>query len=122
MKKYGNSFTHGSETMPFSQESVWIKVHDFMPGGAFVPKSATNTEGSVIPAGTPVSIDKVGGTTTLNGTAPDGLTYEDATVGADGCSLTIVTSGQINESLVKATITTAQKTALAGRILFVKEA
>lgn len=118
---YGNSFNHGSKDYSVGSVSLWARVDEIMPCGAFVPVDSTNTVGKLIPAGTAVSIDKIGGTTTLGGEAPQGLTLEDAYVGADGCSLTVVTRGQINESLSTLTYTAKQKSALAGRILFVKE-
>lgn len=120
--KYGNSLTHGKTDYTVGSVAVWLRADEFMPAGAYLAKSTTYTLGTKIPAGTPIAVDKIGGTVTLNGTAPDGLTYEDAYVGEDGCTLTIVTRGQINESLCTATITSAQKTALKGRILFIKEA
>ena len=54
-------------------------------------------------------------------TAPTGLTYEDAYVGTDGCSITVVTNGTINESLSEVTYTADQKAKLPG-INFFKEA
>lgn len=118
---YGNSFNHGSEDFSVGAVPLWARVDEIMPGGAFVPVDTTNTVGKLIPAGTAVSIDKIGGTTTMGGDAPLGLTLEDSYVGADGCSLTVVTRGQINESLSTLTYTAKQKAALQGRILFVKE-
>lgn len=118
---YGNSFNHGSEDFSVGAVSLWARVDEIMPCGAFVPVDVTNTVGKLIPAGTAVSIDKIGGTTTMGGDTPLGLTLEDAYVGADGCSLTVVTRGQINESLSTLTYTAKQKAALQGRILFVKE-
>lgn len=102
--------------------SLWPLVDEFYPVGVVVPVSETYPVGTKIPAATPIQVDVIGGAPTLNGTAPVGLTYEDAYVGTDGCTLTIVTRGQVNESLSEATYTSAQKTALKGRILFIKEA
>lgn len=118
---FGNSFNHGSEDFSVGAVSLWARVDETMSCGAFVPVDATNTVGKLIPAGTAVSIDKIGGTTTMGGDAPLGLTLDDRYVGADGCSLTVVTRGQINESLSTLTYTAKQKAALQGRILFIKE-
>lgn len=121
--KYGNTFNSGREELgTLGRVSLWLIVDEFYPVGAVVAVSETNPVGSKIPAGTPVQIDVIGGAPTLNGSAPVGLTYEDAYVGTEGCTLTIVTRGQINESLSEETYTSGQKTALKGRILFVKEA
>lgn len=121
--KYGNTFNSGREELgTLGRVSLWPIVDEFYPVGAVVAVSETNPVGSKIPAGTPVQIDVIGGAPTLNGSAPVGLTYEDAYVGTEGATLTIVTRGQINESLSEATYTSGQKTALKGRILFVKEA
>lgn len=122
-QKYGNTFNSGREELgTLGRVSLWPIVDEFYPVGTVVAVSEANPVGSKIPAGTPVQIDVVGGAPTLNGSAPVGLTYEDAYVGENGCTLTIVTRGQINESLSEATYTSGQKTALKGRILFVKEA
>lgn len=121
--KYGNTFNSGREELgTLGRVALWPLVEEFHPVGAVVAVSSTYPVGTKIPAGTPVQVDVVGGAPTLNGSAPVGLTYEDAYVGTEGCTLTIVTRGQINESLSEATYTSAQKTALKGRILFVKEA
>lgn len=119
---YGNTFNHGAgETYSVSTAALWPRVDHFLPNGVSLPCDTTYTEGMKIAAGTPVEVDgltvKVGSTATK----PTGLTYEDAYVGNDGCTLTIVTGGVINESLSEATYTTAQKTALKC-ITFYKEA
>ena len=122
-QKYGNTFNSGREELgALGRVSLWPIVDEFFPVGVVVAVSETYPVGTKIPAGTPVQVDVVGGAPTLNGSAPVGLTYEDAYVGTNGCTLTIVTRGQINESLSEATCTSTQKTALKGRILFVKEA
>ena len=121
--KYGNTFNSGREELgSLGRVSLWPLVDEFFPVGVVVAVSESYPVGTKIPAGTPVQVDGVGGAPTLNGSAPVGLTYEDAYVGTEGCTLTIVTRGQINESLSEATYTSTQKTALKGRILFVKEA
>lgn len=119
---YGNSFNSSKVDTDFGRVPIWIMVDEFLPVGGYFVANETFPVGSKIPAGTPISIDKIGGAVTLNGSAPQGLTYEDAYVGADGCTLTIVARGQLNESLSEATYTSAQKTALKGRISFIVEA
>lgn len=121
--KYGNSFSEASEALDvLGRVSLFPMVEEWYPVGVFVAVDATNTVGKKIPAGTPVTVTELGGAPTLGGESPIGLTYEDAYVGENGCTLTIVTRGQINESLSEVTYTSAQKTALNGRILFIKEA
>lgn len=121
--KYGNTFNEAHEEIgSIGRVNLFPLVDEFHPVGVFVPVDGTNTVGKKIPAGTPISVDVLGGAPTLNGSAPIGLTYEDAYVGANGCTLTIVTRGQIQESLSEVTYTSTQKTALKGRILFIKEA
>ena len=88
-----------------------------------MPVDTTNTVGKKIPLGTPVGLDKMNGTLTLGSAAtnPIGLTQEDVWVGTDGVSIDIVTHGTINESLIEASITAAQKSKLTN-ITFFKEA
>lgn len=122
--KYGNTFNSGRGDSPsVSVEAIWPRADKFYPCGAFVKVDSTNTVGTKIPAGTPVQIDKIGSAPLLGSAAtnPIGLTYEDAYVGTDGCSLTIVTAGDFNESLSEVSITTTQKGKLTG-ITFIKEA
>lgn len=122
-QNYGNTFNSGRKDLgSLGRVSLWPLVDEFFPVGVVVQVDETYTVGTKIPAGTPIQVDVIGGKPTLNGTAPIGLTYEDAYVGTDGCTLTIVTRGQINESLSEATYTSTQKTALKGRISFIKEA
>lgn len=121
---YGNTFNQKQgESLSVSVEAIWPRADKFYPCGAFVAKDTTNTEGTKIPAGTPVEITKIGEAPKLGSAAtnPVGLTYEDAYVGTDGCSLTIVTAGDFNESLSEASITATQKGKLTG-ITFIKEA
>ena len=122
--KYGNTFNHGSEELfNVSVEAIWPRADKFYPCGVFVKKDEINTVGKKIPAGTPVQVDKIGAAPLLGSAAtnPVGLTYEDAYVGTEGCSLTIVTTGDFNESLSEASITSTQKGKLTG-ITFIKEA
>lgn len=125
--KTNNGSTFGTKpqtTYDLSVESIWIRADKFYPCGVYVKKDTTNTEGKKIPAGTPVGIDKLNGTVTLadKAVAPIGCTYDDRYVGADGCSLTVVTSGDMNESLYAGTAITAEQKALLFGINFVKEA
>lgn len=121
MKNYGNSFVKGKIEDLAAVESIWVKADEFYPCGGFIPCDEINTEGKLIPAGTPVAIDKIGGTVTIGGTTPNGLTYQDVYIGANGCSVTIVTKGIINESLSSVSYTTTQKNYLKC-ITFIKEA
>lgn len=122
MATYGNSFGE-KRYNPVGAERInlWDSIEERYPSGAYFAVSATYKEGTVIPAGTPVTIASVGATPTLNGSSPTGLLEEDVVMGSNGCTLTIVTRGRFCESRSKATLTSAQKTALAGRILFVAE-
>lgn len=120
---YGNTFNSGAgDSLSVSVEALWIRADVFAPLGGFVAKDDTNTLGKKIPAGTIVELGKPGdapkfGTAATN---PTGLTYEDAYVGTDGCSVTVVTNGTINESLSEVAYTAAQKAKLPG-IHFFKE-
>lgn len=120
---YGNSFGRKTYNAPTIERiNVWDRTDEFYPVGAVLPVSTTYPEGTIIPAGTPVAIDKVGGTPTLNSATPTGHTYEDVVMGSEFATLTIVTRGTLLISRVKATITEAQQTALKGQIIYVKEA
>ena len=101
--------------------NVWDSIEERYPSGAYLAVTSTYKEGTIIPAGTPVTIASVGATPTLNGTSPTGLLESDVVMGSKGAYLDIVTRGRLCESRVKATLTSAQKTALGGRILFVAE-
>lgn len=118
---YGNSF--GKKTTdPVGAEriNVWDRTEEFFPGGGVIKTSSTYKEGTVIPAGTPVSVSVPGGEATIGGSTPTGLTYEDVVMGSEFATLTIVVRGTFLESRSKATISTAQKNALK-QIIFVKE-
>lgn len=122
MATYGNSFGEKRyDPVGAERINLWDSIEERYPSGAYLAVSSTNKEGAVIPAGTPVTIASVGATPTLNGASPTGLLEEDVVMGSKGCTLTIVTRGRFCESRSKATLTSAQKTALAGRILFVAE-
>lgn len=118
---YGNSFSSGKkETLSLSVEDIWIQADKFYPNGVWVAKDGTNTEGKKIPAGTPIGINA--GAVEIDSETPIALNYEDAYVGSDGCSLTLVVNGTINESLYEGTAySSEQKAALPG-ITFYKEA
>lgn len=122
--KYGNTFNSGlGESVSVAASALWIRTDEFAPLGAFVAVDVTNTVGTKIPAGTLVELGKAGEAPKLGteATNPTGLTYEDAWVGTDGCTLTVVTNGTINESLSEVTYNSTQKGKLKG-INFFKEA
>lgn len=122
MAKFGNSFGEKRyDPVGAERINLWDSIEERYPSGAYLAVSSTNKEGAVIPAGTPVTIASVGATPTLNGSSPTGLLEEDVVMGSKGCTLSVVTRGRFCESRSKATLTSAQKTALAGRILFVVE-
>lgn len=123
---YGNTFNYKRSNLDAGKIPLWLSVDEQYPSGGYKIADETSYPiGTKIPAGTPVKIDKLGGTITLKeATAPMGLTYEDAYVGTNGCTVTIVTRGQILVDRVEtsAGLTSAAQTALASRISFVKEA
>ncbi|MBD5306094.1 MAG: hypothetical protein HDS14_00475 [Bacteroides sp.] len=120
MENYGGTF-NSSETGPLNLGFVklWHDVEEILPGGARMLPSDDFPVGKIVPGGIPVSVDKPGGTPTLNSATPDGLNKDDRMMGKDGCSLTIVTRGSIYALRTEATITEPQKKHLAGRILFI---
>lgn len=121
---YNNGYNHGPGLgFEASVVAAWIRIDQFYPGGAFVSVDSTNTAGKKIPLGTPVELDKMNGALKLGSAAtnPVGVTQEDVWVGTDGVSIDIVTHGVLNESLIEAAITTAQKGKLTN-ITFFKEA
>ncbi len=122
MANYGHSFGNTSAG-PVEVERIvlWESVQERYPVGAVLKVSDTYKEGALIPAGTPITVDRLGGAATLNGASPTGLTLDDVTMGADFCTLTIVTKGRIMEDRYQGTsYTAAQKKALTG-ITFIKE-
>lgn len=116
-EKYGNSFGGSSESMILATYTPWIRVDEFYPGGAMVKPgesmgTKTYNKGDKIPLGTPIYMTGLGGkpydtNTTGEGQSVKavfaGLTYEDAYVGEEGCSLTIVTRGTIHKENVEVT-------------------
>lgn len=123
MPNYGNSFgIKVNDPVELNRIVVWQEIDEYYPVGATLKVSETYPAGSVIPAGTPVFVSELGGEATLNGATPLGLTQQDVVMGTQCCTLPIVVRGTILESRVKPTYTAAQKKALAGQILFIKEA
>lgn len=115
-EKYGNSFKVSEEGIQLAAYTPWVRTEEFYPGGAYVkvgakypvnnsPKSLV--VGDKIPLGSAVYMKGLGsepffsldsGYTSgdIGGYFFAGLTYEDAYVGEEGCSLTIVTRGTLN--------------------------
>lgn len=123
-QNYGNSFSTNTADGNAKRLSAWVEVHEQYPVGAYLKVGdGSYNEGDVIPLGTPVKIDAVGGEVTFpkSGSDVTGLTYEDAIMGNAGCTITIVTRGMLNKSLLKEEVPSSIETALASRILFVKE-
>ena len=117
-EKYGNSFGGSKESMKLGVSSPWIRVDEFYPGGAMLKvgdnKESTSSKvkvGDKIPLGTPIYMAGLGSkayfTSDTNVTGSEvkavfaGLTYEDAYVGEEGCSLTIVTRGTLHKENVE---------------------
>jgi hypothetical protein len=121
MAVHGNSLKNAQSTATLGRVPVFGGNIQLYPAGAYVPVDATNTVGKEYPAGTPVTVDAVGGTVTFNSSSPTGLCYQDVVIGDNGATVDIVVAGEFYASLSKATITTTQEKALAGRILFIKE-
>ena len=110
-EKYGNSFVWSKESIRLATYTPWIRVDEFYPGGAMVKVGQTMgtytpKKGDKIPLGTPIYMTGLGDkpySTISTGEAQSakavfaGLTYEDAYVGEEGCSLTIVTRGTIHK-------------------------
>lgn len=123
MANYGNSFgIKENDPVKLNRINVWDRVEDFYPAGAVLKVSTTYRAGMVIPAGTPISVSEIGGEATLGGSSPIGLTMQDVVMGTQCCTLTIVTRGTLLESRANVTYTEAQKIALKGQIMFIKEA
>lgn len=129
MKHYGNTFNAEKvDSVGVERIAVWKSAREFFPSGAclvpddYASVGLTNSKvGDIIPALTPVSVEKPGGKPTFNGETPIGLTYEDVELGTDGCTITIVTEGEALVSRAKATITEEQEKYLFGRIKCIKE-
>ena len=114
-EKYGNSFGGSKESIRLATYTPWTRVDEFYPGGAMVKVGQTMgtytpKKGDKIPLGTPIYMTGLGGKPYNTNTTGEGqsvkavfagLTYEDAYVGEEGCSLTIVTRGTIHKENVE---------------------
>jgi hypothetical protein len=119
---HGNSFANSRSEVAVGRVPVFGGDVRFYPAGAYVAVDSTNTVGTEYPAGTPVSIDTVGGAVTFNAETPTGLLYQDVVIGDNGATVDIVVAGEFYASLSKATITEAQESVLKGLgIRFIKE-
>ena len=126
-KKYGNSFKVSKESIHLGAYTPWVRTEEFYPGGAYLkvgdwhPDGTTSNNkklkvGDKIPLGTAVYMTGLGGTPVFkmdSGVGYDpsthffaGLPYEDAYVGEEGCSLTIVTRGTLNRDNLEAKLPT----------------
>ena len=125
-KKYGNSFKVSKESIHLGAYTPWVRTEEFYPGGAYVkvgakypvnnsPKSLA--VGDKIPLGSAVYMKGLGSepffsldsgyfSGSTEGYFFAGLTYEDAYVGEEGCSLTIVTRGTLNRDNLEAKLPT----------------
>lgn len=118
-KKYGNSFKVSKESIKLGVFTPWVRTEEFYPGGAFVKagmkypsggSAKTLAVGDKIPLGSAVYMRGLGSEPMFKlsseyGNIQDyffaGLTYEDAYVGEEGCSLTIVSRGTLNRDNVE---------------------
>lgn len=118
-KKYGNSFKVSKESIKLGVFTPWVRTEEFYPGGAFVKagmkypsggSAKTLAVGDKIPLGSAVYMRGLGSEPMFKlsseyGDIQDyffaGLTYEDAYVGEEGCSLTIVSRGTLNRDNVE---------------------
>lgn len=132
---YGNSFSsYEGENVGVERISIWKSAREFFPGGAAVKAEDYSTIGltgafmpivagqTIIPAGTPIKVDKPGGKPDFSSPMPIGLTYEDVVLGTDGATFTIVTRGEFLISRKKGpSIDDTTQSRLFGRISFIKE-
>lgn len=121
IENYGGSFGSAqSDQVSLGHIKLWHDVEETFPGGATLLPSDDCPAGTMIPAGTSVKVkdDVPGGEATLNSATPTGLSKDDRVMGTDGCTLTVVTRGSIYAKRTLATLTSAQKIFLAGRIQF----
>lgn len=119
---HGNSFDYSEQEVGLKRRPLWGGYIQMYPSGAYVTKEELEKAAvdGVVPGGTPVSIDSVGGKVTLNATENIlGQTYQDTAVGNNGGVIDIVIRGEFYESYSKATITDEQKAQL--QTTFVKE-
>lgn len=124
----GNQFNYGREKIDYGKVPLWDSVDEQYPSGVFIEGKqdgdATNgipKIGETIFAGTPVELDFTNKKVKLADKAenPLGLTRYDATVGTDGCTLTIVTRGAIYADRFKGKAADVEAK-LAPRILFIR--
>lgn len=116
-KTFGNKRT---ESEILERISLWDRIDERLLVGATLKAGGSYPEGTVIPAGTPISVDKLGGTATLDAATPDGLTENDVVMGSEFATFSIVKRGIIYIDRTSATVSEAQQKALPG-ITFVKE-
>lgn len=116
-KSFGNKRT---DSEVIERITLWDRIDEKLLVGATLKAGGSYPEGKVIYAGTPISVDKLGGEATLDSETPDGLTENDVVMGSEFCTFSIVKRGIIYVDRTKATISEAQKKALPG-ITFVKE-
>lgn len=62
MKKYGNSFSKGTQTYAAGKVPIWLHVDEFYTAGCTLNDQPVGAE---IPVGTPVYVPKVGGEATV---------------------------------------------------------
>ena len=118
---YGKSFGNKrTESEVLERIALWDRIDEKLLVGATLKAGGSYPEGKVIPAGTPIAVDKLGGTATLDSATPDGLTENDVVMGSEFATFSIVKRGIIYVDRTKATISEAQQKLLPG-ITFVKE-
>lgn len=114
----GNSFPRQSAETHAERLNIWNYIDHSVNVGVTVLPSDTYPVGykfhigSAVQRSTDGTPPKVGSTAT----APEGLLRADATMGEDGCTLTIVRAGSIRASLMPVALTAAQKKALPSTI------
>lgn len=114
----GNSFPRQSAETHAERLNIWNYIdHSVNVGVAVLPSDTYPVGykfhiGSAAQRSTDGTPPKVGSTAT----APEGLLRADATMGEDGCTLTIVRAGSIRASLMPVALTAAQKKALPSTI------
>ena len=124
MAVHGNSYDYKEAEVLVGRYPIWGGNVKLYPSGAYATKEQLTAaaKDGVVPAGTPVSLKSIGGAITFNATEGiTGMTYQDIPVKENGGTVDIVTFGEFYETYSKATITSEQKTALAGRITFISE-
>ncbi len=126
-KNYGNSF--GIKEYPKVEVktiNVWHRITSKIPVGAVLAVSDDYPEGSVVPAGIPVSTTEIGGAATVGAAADlsqpySGLLEHDTVMGSQCATLSVVDAGELLVDRIDAEISDAQKTALKGRIKFYEQ-